>query len=275
MSSVIAAPVGGHLRRTRASDAREHERKRLRRHLRVTALRSLETIATAGEQAGATDLVAQAGDAANGLRHYVRTLSEAAGNSPVAETRRHVGALMHDTTLQTLEYLACDGYGAELTAAEVRSIAAEAADELRRTLFRLGNESGGELVEGLRRLVAATRLRTELDIRLEADGAEGAVHGEDAAALLGAVREALNNVRKHARATHVVVRCEAFAAGARVTVQDDGVGLDPSRIGHGLGLRGSIFERMARCGGRADLTSEPGRGTLVTLTAGCAQEVAA
>jgi signal transduction histidine kinase len=275
MSSVVAAPIGGHLRRTRASDAREHERRRQRRLLRSTALRALDEIATAGDSAGAADLVRAAADAANELRSTVTRLSTARGATPVAETRRQIGAMLHDTTLQTLEYLACDGYGAELTAAEVRAIASEASEELRRSLFRLGHDEPCELVDGLRRIVASFRLRGDLDVRLETDPRVGPARGTDAAAIVGAVREALNNVRKHARAEHVVVRCEAIPGGMRVTVADDGVGADLSRRGSGLGLRGSIFDRMERAGGRAELDSAPGMGTLVTLTTACTPEVAA
>ena len=101
------------------------------------------------------------------------------------------------------------------------------------------------------------------------------VYGAEAAALVGAVREALNNVHKHANATCVVVRCETSESGARIVVSDDGVGVDLAHAVAGLGLRHSIIERMASTGGQATVASEPGHGMFVTLTTGTNEEAAA
>jgi signal transduction histidine kinase len=279
MSSGIAAPIGGRFFRARTlghDSAREHERKRLRRHLRVTTLGALEGISTAEPDADAGTLVAAARDVATELRAFVGSLSGDERHSPVGELRRHVGATLHDTTLQALEYLGADGYGAQLSTDEVRRIAADAAVELRGTLLRLGAPEPCELVSGLRQVVSAAQRRGAVDVELVTDGVDGRVCGADAAALVGAVREALNNVHKHANASRVLVRCEASSAGARVIVRDDGVGADLSRVEEGFGLRHSILERMVRRGGHARLHSAPGEGMLITLstTAG-PKEVAA
>jgi signal transduction histidine kinase len=65
------------------------------------------------------------------------------------------------------------------------------------------------------------------------------------------IQEALTNVRKHARAHHVVVQMREVDDGLLVTVQDDGVGYDPatieSRTGH-LGLT-LLKERAEIAGG--------------------------
>ena len=275
MSSGIAAPNGGRFFRERAFEsARDHECLRLRRYLQLTTLRALQDIATAAPEARADHLVATAADAAAPLRTLVRSLSDARGGSALADLHRRTGGTLHDTTLQTLEYLASDGYGAELDGTELRELAGRAAVELRGHLLRLGVEERCELVSGLRRVVGDARRRGE-DVHLITENVDGRVRGDDAAALVGAVREALNNARKHARAGQVVVRCEPAAQGARVTVVDDGVGVDVSSIDEGIGLRHSIFERIERRGGRARLESAPGRGTLVTLAITGARGVAA
>jgi signal transduction histidine kinase len=275
MSSGIAAPIGGRSLRTRAlghEGARELERKRLRRHLRVTTLRALENIAGSGTDAGA--LVAEAGDAATELRGFVSTLAGAEGRTAVAELRRQVAGLLHDSTLQAMEYLASDGYGADLDAATVRQVAADAAVELRGNLLRLGAPEPCELVAALEQVVSAAQRRGTVEVEMVTD-LEGSVYGADAAALVGAVREALNNVHKHANASHVLVRCETSETGVRVVVSDDGVGVDLSHIEAGIGLRHSIVERMASRGGQAHVTSAPGHGMLVTLITGGPREVAA
>jgi len=272
MSSGIAAPIGGRFLRARTlghESAREYERTRLRRYLRATTLQALENIA--GSTAEAGTLIALAGDAATEARTLAAKLSDVKGGTAVAELQRQVGASLHDTTLQCLEYLACDGYGAELDTATIRKVAGDAAVELRGTLLRLGAPEPCELITALEQLVSAAQRRGTVEVRLVTD-LNGSVYGAEAAALVGAVREALNNVHKHANATCVVVRCETSESGARIVVSDDGVGVDLAHAVAGIGLRHSIIERMASTGGHATVASEPGRGMFVTLTTGTNEE---
>jgi len=81
------------------------------------------------------------------------------------------------------------------------------------------------------------------------------------------VKEALNNVLKHAEATEV--RVSLAEAGGKVTivVADNGRGFAaaaPAGSGNGLG---NMKERMERIGGRLELQSQPGAGTKVILEA--------
>src|SRR3954468_277218 len=277
MSSGIAAPIGGRFLRARTlghESAREHERTRLRRYLRVTTLQALENIAGSPAKTEPGALIAMADDAATGLRTLAAKLADVKGGTAVATLQREVGGMVHDTALQALEYLACDGYGADLDAATIRKVAADAAVEMRGHLLRLGAPEPCELVSALEQVVSTAQRRGTVEVEMVIE-LDRSVYGAEAAALVGAVREALNNVHKHARASHVLVRCESSDAGARVVVSDDGVGVDLAHAVAGLGLRRSIVERMANNGGAAIVAGEPGRGTLVTLTTGTTQEVAA
>ena len=277
MSSGIAAPIGGRFLRARAlghESAREHERTRLRRYLRVTTLQALENIAGSSAETEAGALIAMADEAATDLRTLAGKLAAVKGGTSVAELQREVGAMVHDTALQALEYLACDGYGAELDADTVRKIASDAAVEMRGHLLRLGAPEPCELVSALEQVVSTAQRRGTVEVKMVTE-LNGSVYGAEAVALVGAVREALNNVHKHAKASSVIVRCETSEAGARVVVSDDGVGVDLAHAVAGIGLRRSIIERMATNGGCATVSSEPGHGTLVTLTTGTTQEVAA
>jgi signal transduction histidine kinase len=240
----------------------------------VTTLNALENIAASGPDTDAGTLIGMADATATQLRGLVTSLASGNGRSSVAELRGEVGAMLHDTTLQALEYLATDGYGAELSADAIGKIAGDAAVELRGTLLRLGTPEPCELVTGLEQVVAAARGRGVLGIELVVDF-DGRLYGSDAAALVGAAREALNNVQKHAHATHVVVRCQNVADGVSVSVCDNGIGADLDCVEVGIGLRHSIVDRMAGQGGQAHIDSAPGQGTLVTLTTGGTEEVAA
>jgi signal transduction histidine kinase len=277
MSSGIAAPIGGRFLRARTlghESAREHERTRLRRYLRVTTLQALENIAGSSAETEAGALIAMADEAATDLRTLAGKLAAMKGGTAVAELQREVGAMVHDTALQALEYLACDGYGAELDADTVRKVASDAAVEMRGCLLRLGAPEPCELVSALEQVVSTAQRRGTVEVKMVTE-LNGSVYGAEAVALVGAVREALNNVHKHAKASSVIVRCETSEAGARVVVSDDGVGVDLAHAVAGIGLRRSIIERMQHSGGCATVASEPGHGTLVTLTTGTTQEVAA
>jgi len=85
-----------------------------------------------------------------------------------------------------------------------------------------------------------------------------------------AARELLTNVVKHARASHSKLIFRRGGDEARLSVEDDGVGFDPSRLGSpqnsagGFGLF-NIREQVAMIGGRLELDAEPGRGTRVAV----------
>lgn len=74
------------------------------------------------------------------------------------------------------------------------------------------------------------------------------------------VAEALTNVVKHAHAEHAEVRGSVWDGTLYLTVRDDGDGgADPQ--GHGLL---GLSDRAAALGGRLDIESPDGEGTLLT-----------
>ena len=81
-----------------------------------------------------------------------------------------------------------------------------------------------------------------------------------------AIREALSNVRRHARASHVLVDMDSSEAGSVVlTVVDDGVGFDPNVVepGH-VGLR-LLADLAHSLGGTLTIDWAPGSGTTVRM----------
>ncbi|RGA00243.1 sensor histidine kinase [Microbispora triticiradicis] len=163
-------------------------------------------------------------------------------------------------------FLDRDRATAERALADARSSAARALGEVRHSVRALRGEAGPfRLSEALAELVR------RLDgggprVTLETGGDES---GYDAAALrtlYRAAQEALTNAFKHAAAGRVAVSVTCGEARARLVVEDDGGGLPPGpREERGFGLRG-MRERVRLAGGDVSLTSEPGRGTTVTVT---------
>lgn len=85
-----------------------------------------------------------------------------------------------------------------------------------------------------------------------------------ATALYRIVQEALTNVARHAKAGRVAIRIEQADDGIALAVEDDGCGL-PAASGEGtFGLLG-MRERVQMLGGRLDLGSAPGGGTIVDV----------
>ncbi|GHO54466.1 sensor histidine kinase [Ktedonobacter robiniae] len=81
--------------------------------------------------------------------------------------------------------------------------------------------------------------------------------------ILRIVSEALNNVERHARASHVWIECEQRNALLTIEVRDDGEGFDPAGVqihaGH-YGLLG-LRERARLIDGTIEIVSSPGQGT--------------
>lgn len=81
-----------------------------------------------------------------------------------------------------------------------------------------------------------------------------------ATALYRLVQEGLNNAAKHARATSVWINLGYSEGEVSLSIEDNGQGFDPKRIGGSMGLRG-IRERFLMLNGSFDIESAPGKGT--------------
>ncbi|GAC1370955.1 MAG: GAF domain-containing sensor histidine kinase [Actinomycetota bacterium] len=192
------------------------------------------------------------------------------------EERRRVATEIHDGVTQQLISIwyrvqACEGLlkrdvsqaRAELEVA--KRLIGEALDEARSAIYDLRPATLDDL--GLVPAIEALTRRTfesEVEVNVATDIAPNLpTHLETAVYRI--CQELLNNVRKHAAATHVEVNLESVPEQLRMVVIDDGRGFDVAayrmmRPETSFGLAG-VTERVAMVGGRLDLTSEIGRGT--------------
>jgi signal transduction histidine kinase len=174
---------------------------------------------------------------------------------------------MLDALVATLREAAPDAVGEASAAA---AAAREAVRGLRRAIADLHPMALGELGFG-----AATRALVE---RLEWRGIEVEVDVAAADLLPDTARtvafrilqEAVANVLRHAEASRVTIAARAEAGDVVLEVGDDGRGFRPGerRPGVAEGHLGipAIAERAALAGGRLDVVSAEGRGTVVRLT---------
>ncbi len=78
------------------------------------------------------------------------------------------------------------------------------------------------------------------------------------------VQELIQNVIRHAAASHVVVFLERTGDHISLLVEDNGKGFDAGQKTYGFGLENLSF-RVKTLGGTLDIRSEPGVGTSVTV----------
>ena len=79
------------------------------------------------------------------------------------------------------------------------------------------------------------------------------------------VQESLSNVRRHGETTEARVELALIDQEIHVCITDFGRGFDAAQVAEReFGLRG-IRERIAAVGGRCTITSEPGKGTIVSV----------
>jgi signal transduction histidine kinase len=137
----------------------------------------------------------------------------------------------------------------------------EAAEQLREGLAELRELARGihptTLTErGLKPALEALAARSPLPVELRVPERRFALAAE--AALYFTAAEALTNVAKHARATHVTVTVEQRDRALVAEIADDGAGGADAQAG--TGLRG-LADRLASAGGTLEILSPSGGGT--------------
>ncbi len=206
------------------------------------------------------------------LRMYLRLLTRAQ-----EEERARLARELHDDTIQTLIVI-------NQHLQRTRRLLSQDPEAAARRLETL-HQTVAQAMEDLRRFTRALRplyleevgLAPALEMLAREAGASFSLHGtprrlapEQELALFRIAQEALNNARRHARATSIRVTVHFHPHHVRVEVADNGVGFRvPSRLGalvergH-LGLM-SMYERATSVGARLHIDTAPGRGTRVVV----------
>lgn len=196
----------------------------------------------------------------------------------VAQERALLARELHDSIAQSLAFLKIqvqllrDAVRGEDRASAARVIAEldtgvrECYADVRELLVHFRTRTNTEDIEpALATTLSKFRHQTGIAADLEVEGHGVALDPDVQVQVLHVVQEALSNVRKHARATHVVVRVRP-APQWRFEVTDDGCGFEPAdrRDETHVGLR-IMQERAARIGASVAVTSAPGHGCTVAL----------
>jgi signal transduction histidine kinase len=181
--------------------------------------------------------------------------------------RRRVERDLHDGAQQRLLALALSIRLTREQSGEVhiRDLLADAGEEASATLADLRELAQGIYpsvltAEGLGPAIETLAERAPMPVEVEVD--ETRFSGTVETTAYFAVSEALANATKHASAAKATVRSSVRNGSLTVEIEDDGRG--GASIGKGTGLRG-IADRVAAYNGTFDVTSPPGKGTVIRV----------
>ncbi|MGC8836811.1 MAG: GAF domain-containing protein [Anaerolineae bacterium] len=202
------------------------------------------------------------------------------------DVRRELARNLHDGTVQLLAAIGMgldhverllevkpDAVYAELDA--LRRLVRQATKETRLLLFELRPvilETQG-LVAALQSYVEQLQGSEEFEVSLEVVNFHERLPLQVEGTVFSIIQEAVNNIKRHAKAQHVWLRLEAQGEELVVTVRDDGVGFNVAAVEKDYDKRRSfgllnMKERSALIDGTLTIesaTSGPDRGTQVTL----------
>ncbi|MDR7522251.1 MAG: GAF domain-containing sensor histidine kinase [Armatimonadota bacterium] len=197
------------------------------------------------------------------------------------DERRRIARELHDEAGQALTALIVnlelaaqetDPHRLRAQLGQLRELAERTLGEIRRLIYDLRPSILDDLG-----LVAALRwyAKNLLDPRgiawsLSVNGMSGRLPVGLETVVFRVVQEALTNVVRHAEASQVTVDLTVAGRELRVRIEDNGRGFDPGRPrpagrGGGYGLLG-MQERVELVGGRWEVQSTPGVGTVVAAT---------
>jgi signal transduction histidine kinase len=197
--------------------------------------------------------------------------------------RQRIARDLHDATGQSLTAIALGLRGAENVLdkdpslaleqiGELKSFTTDALGELRQLISDLRPSQLDDLglVAALQWYVREFNSRHPIQADFVVDGNRVRLPSEVETVLFRIAQEALNNVARHANASHASVRLEMQPTQICVSIRDDGRGFDKDQVlrrdgSHtGWGLLG-IQERTALLGGQVEIDSAPGCGTHIRV----------
>jgi len=204
-----------------------------------------------------------------------------AAHDATDEERRRIAHDLHDGVVQDLAGSAYELRGtadrlATTDEADVYRVLRRGADVSRESMAVLRTllvdltspDNPGAIAASLETLVRPLRT-SGLDVTVVAD-VEVEPEGSTNELLYRAAREALRNVARHAGATRVTVELHASRSEARLVIVDDGRGMDTAELAErrAVGHMGLVLltERVHAVGGQLSISSQPGKGTRVTLS---------
>ncbi len=185
----------------------------------------------------------------------------------IEKERSRIAGELHDDVGSRLSYLK------QLlqTHSEQSSKTADQLEELIKDVRQLSHDLAppmahlSGLIPLIEKLITETRLATGLDIKFQQHNYQEVLTSNQIQQVYRILQEALNNIVKYAEATRVDVQLFGHEDEINLTIEDNGKGFDPSDMRYGLGLT-QMKIRTESLGGRIEINSHPGNGTMVLVS---------
>ena len=190
----------------------------------------------------------------------------------LAKLRQRIAGDLHDEigsnlgSIAMLANLAADHGDNKQDLAEIQRIAQETADSMRDIVWLIHPRRGESSdLAGRMREISLKQLAGS-ECVFEAEGVCGPFPLDFERQVMLLFKEALNNIRKHARARRIGIRLTQNGREFSLLIADDGAGFDLATPGGGHGLV-SMNHRAGLIGATLTVQSSPGKGTHLALHA--------
>lgn len=193
-------------------------------------------------------------------------------------TRQRMAMDLHDGIIQSIYAV---GLNLEAAADDIATNPGEVATRIDRAIDELNDTIGdirsyimelrparfsGEVAESLAGIAHEFRVNSLINTTIDVTQTLPPITAEAGSAIFHIAKEALNNIRKHARATSVDIRMRAADGIVRLDIVDNGRGFDASET-HAEqhnGLR-NMASRARAAGGTLNIESSPRTGTRIRV----------
>ena len=190
----------------------------------------------------------------------------------LAKLRQRIAGDLHDEigsnlgSIAMLANLASDHGDNKPEIAEIQRIAQETADSMRDIVWLIqpGRGNSSDLAGRMREI--ALKQLAGSECVFEAEGVCGPFSLDFERQVILFFKEALNNIRKHARARRIGIRLTQNGRDFSLLIADDGEGFDMATPRHGHGLV-SMNHRAGLIGATLAVESSPSKGTHLALHA--------
>ena len=193
--------------------------------------------------------------------------------------RLRIARDLHDTLGQSVSYLrlkleqlssaglASDGVRFQNDLADMLTVADEAYEQLRDSLEELRTTERRGLEEAIRLYAVQAAERAGFSVSVHSNGQPGTLSPRQSRQIMYILREALNNVEKHAGAQNVDIYLRWMDGEFGLTMRDNGKGFNLQELnredGYGIAIMG---ERSRAILANLNIKSNPGDGTEIILS---------
>lgn len=156
---------------------------------------------------------------------------------------------------------------------QLKNIVRDCLKDVRKIIYNLRPMSLDDLglIPTIQRFIINFENETQTNVDFSVSAKNEAIHSTIQLVVFRIIQEALNNIRKHAKASSIIIKLEIMGDFINMLIMDDGIGFDvesalkanKTESGYGLYI---MKERVELLNGQIDIQSTIGMGTRIKST---------